>query len=351
MRKNSALAILLLTCLLFVSASSENTFDKTTFRIDELGLSVSIPSQYIVFSRNTKEDDPSLAMYGATKESLTTYFTSNNIYLNVIDNNDEFEIGITMTNNTMADFSQMSDVFLTSFFPGFEETLKSNNITPLGMEIYKHKQTNFIVFNYHSKGDNGVSTVYGLQYYTIFDNKAINITLRAQSQAALSKNINVMKDIVDSTNFDSRPQSNTSGSDSQTANEISNARDKVSSSFFTKALSKGLMGGLTGALSFIIVAIVFTLTRRKKKRTENGIRNETEKIDTSVDEMNIINEKRGIKTIKIVVGCLVLITISMILYMLISDSFAPNSAPPSRNFDVNLPNPMNYNDAYKNTKP
>ena len=75
----AALTLLLLGFPHLVGYAAENTY-----RLDELGLSVTIPVHLITFTRNTSENDPNFAKLGITKEQMDSIMESENLYLDAI---------------------------------------------------------------------------------------------------------------------------------------------------------------------------------------------------------------------------------------------------------------------------
>ena len=64
-------------CLLPVSAfAATGTYD-----LDELGMSIELPSDHVVFTRDIKANDPNLSAYGLTKDGLSSLMQERSIYL------------------------------------------------------------------------------------------------------------------------------------------------------------------------------------------------------------------------------------------------------------------------------
>ena len=200
---------LLLVFLFFLTTSMiVYAVETTTYRLDDLGLSVDVPVNLIVFTRDIKSNDPHLTEFGLTKEGMETLMEDGNIYLNAWDKNGNYEVIITMTENSLNNFSLLSDTFLETLATSLSDVYKEAGISLIKTEIYQHQQAKFIKI-FISRPNNG-STVYGLQYYTVYDGKAINITLQSYSGDINVEKETILKTMVDSVVFDSDlVQSNT----------------------------------------------------------------------------------------------------------------------------------------------
>ena len=202
MRKN--LSVLLVFCLIFcmfpVLAFAENS----TYDLSELGMSIEIPDNHIVFTRNIKSSDPNLSAYGLTKDSLSSLMLERDIYLNAWDKDVNYEIIVTMTDSPIEDLNLLSDTTLKSLDSSLKTTYESAGITYIKSDIYQHNQAKFIKI-YISQPNNG-GTAYGLQYYTVYNGKAINVTLHSYSGKINSTHETTLKNIVDTVHFDADPQ-------------------------------------------------------------------------------------------------------------------------------------------------
>lgn len=87
--------ILMLIILLSMSTTAFAASSKT-YSLDDLGMSIDVPSEYVVFTRDIADNDPNLSTYGLNKEDLLDLMKSSNIYLNAWDKDANFEIIVTM---------------------------------------------------------------------------------------------------------------------------------------------------------------------------------------------------------------------------------------------------------------
>ena len=162
--------------LLLVSATAFASSGKT-YQLAELGMSIDIPTEYVVFTRDITDNDPNLSAYGLCKSDLLSLMKSRNIYLNAWDKDVNFEIIVTMIESKINDFNLMSDTVLNTLASSFKSAYIDRGITVEKYEIYQHDQAKFI--KVYINQPNGADKVYGLQYYTVYDNKAINVTMQS----------------------------------------------------------------------------------------------------------------------------------------------------------------------------
>lgn len=175
-----------------------------TYALNELGMTVSLPSDFIVFTRDLKLNDLNLDTNSLTKDEMLELMLSKNIYLNAWDEDINFEIIITMVDNPLEDLNLYSDTVLSTMATSLESEYEKVGIKYIKSEIYKHEQAKFLKI--YISQLNGDKTLYGLQYYTVYADKAINITLQSYSGNINSTNEATLKAIIDSVAFETEPQ-------------------------------------------------------------------------------------------------------------------------------------------------
>lgn len=175
----------------------------TTYRVDELGLNVSIPDKYSVVTRSTSADDPIFERLGISKLNLDYQFELSNIYLNAVSSDLSEEIVVTMIQSTIRNFNLLSDTTLSEWVSEIENEYNKYNTFISKYEVYQQEQAKFIKIYFEDTGQ----PVYGLQYYTVYENKAINFTIRSYSGAITSLHEETIKSIADSVRFDAEVQS------------------------------------------------------------------------------------------------------------------------------------------------
>lgn len=176
--------------------AASNTYD-----LDELELQVTIPDDYSVITRDTPASDPIFSDFGTTKSALISQFESSNIYLNAVSDTYNEEVVVTMTENSLSNFSALSDTTLNTLTSTLVNQYTDYGINVSKYEIYQHSQAKFVRLYFTDTG----KTVHGLQYYTIYDGKAMNFTMRSYEGSLSSRQETVIKTIVDSIKYDKVP--------------------------------------------------------------------------------------------------------------------------------------------------
>ena len=198
-------ALLLSTMLFNLSVfAASNTYD-----LDELDLKVTIPDGYSVITEDTPATDPIFSKLGTTKSALISQFESSNIYLNAISDNYNEEVVVTMMENSISNFSLLSDSALETLASALVSQYTDYGINVSKFEIYQHSQAKFVRLYFTDTG----KTVNGLQYYTIYDGKAMNFTMRSYEGSLSSRQETAIKTIVDSIQFDKDPPVSDPGED------------------------------------------------------------------------------------------------------------------------------------------
>lgn len=191
-------------CFPMSVAATSNNYD-----IPELGLEVTIPGGYAVITRDTPADDPVFNELGITKTAIISQFEASNIYLNAISDGLNEEIVVTMTENMIDNFGLLSDTTLNVLAATVVGQYSDYGLDVIDYEIYHHSQAKFIKIYF----TDAAKTVHGLQYYTVYDSKAINFTMRSYEGSISSRQETAIKTIVDSILFDNAPPAVEQGED------------------------------------------------------------------------------------------------------------------------------------------
>jgi hypothetical protein len=193
-----ALAVVLLLArpVDFSVFAASNTYD-----LDELELQVTIPKGYSVITRNTPASDPIFSDLGTTKAALMSQFEASSIYLNAISDSYNEEIVVTMMENSLNNFTLFSDTTLNALVSTLVNQYADYGINVSKHEIYQHSQAKFVKLYFTDI----TRTVHGLQYYTIYDGKAMNFTMRSYEGNLSSRQETAIKTIVDGIKYNNDP--------------------------------------------------------------------------------------------------------------------------------------------------
>ena len=147
MKKITSLAVLLilaLGCIIPAHAA------ETTHRIEELGLSVDIPADWITVSVEEEVPADDLAILGVTSaDELITTMQERGIYINAICITPFSEIILasneTDSSRTVFDFSRYTDAELEEVAQ--EMMAEATAATYSDVRVLKHEQVTFLVFD------------------------------------------------------------------------------------------------------------------------------------------------------------------------------------------------------------
>ncbi len=174
----------------------------STYKLEELGLEVSIPSTYDVITQDTSTSNPVFNRLGASGNEFIDYYKENGIYLNAIpkDNLNE-EIVVTMTAGIWDNLSAFSDTTIKTLASALISGYEDYGIIVSEYDVYHHSQAKFVKLYFADTAN----SVHGLQYYTTYGAKAMNFTIRSYSGKITQKQEETIKSIVDSIKYDTDP--------------------------------------------------------------------------------------------------------------------------------------------------
>jgi len=114
--------------------------DSNEYTLVDLGMKISLPSEFIVFTRDIDANNPNLSVLGFTKEELTSLMCEQNEYLYGFDENENNDIDITvrMVDSPFVDFNLFSDTTLSIMATSLETEYRNAGMTVIRHEIYDH---------------------------------------------------------------------------------------------------------------------------------------------------------------------------------------------------------------------
>ncbi|MEZ4357755.1 MAG: hypothetical protein R2876_03895 [Eubacteriales bacterium] len=238
----------LITFFLIIGTFIPAAFASNSYDLDELYMSIDIPSDFMVFTKDISNDDPNLDKIGMDKETLSQQFTENNIYLDAIKIDPSTQIIITMTENSgtnyIFDLSLYSDEEKKDLAEGEQQadTLNQVGAQYTGYDFYEHGQASFICFDIASS--NSETALNSKQYFTIINGQAISIILYSYDGAVTSEQEDTLKSVVDSITF-------------------SEVKEKPGNSLSLSILVISIIAAIVAILVF---GIRKAIKKRKKKR-------------------------------------------------------------------------------------
>ena len=119
--------------------------NKIVYTIEELGLEVSLPEDYCVFTRDMPEDDVLFTRFGVTQGQMQSHLEEWDYYLMCTDIDWTVRLYLVVEPVDDEDFHSISDQDLEKVKEGSVQELERQGATVLSAEIYEHPQTRFIV--------------------------------------------------------------------------------------------------------------------------------------------------------------------------------------------------------------
>ncbi|MBR3872864.1 MAG: hypothetical protein IKJ26_01715 [Clostridia bacterium] len=183
------------------------TFISSTFYLPALGVSVEVPFDYHILTHETEASSPVWDIIGWEQADMLSFMTKNHLYMDLIEENFDHEITVSMEENDISNFNDFArselEFIASTFATGFAEYGMQVEDT----EIYEQGQAKFIKVLY-SVTDNDAIT-YVLQYYTVYNYKAINFRLFSYSGNISSKHETIMQHMIDRLDFGNTLQTTT----------------------------------------------------------------------------------------------------------------------------------------------
>lgn len=197
------MAILVMVLMIVFTSAAENI---TAYELKEVGMTVSLPTNYLTATRDMKKDSPFLSATGIAYDSLMSYMQSDYIYLDAVNYDGlpitaEAVIRVTVNQNN-DDFNLISDAYIvTSVIPSVLKEYESSGMPVRKTEIYQHGQAKFIKI--YAGFNNGSEDMKFLQYFTGYDNHYITIKIQTNAAEISSEHEATLQQIIDSVIFSS----------------------------------------------------------------------------------------------------------------------------------------------------
>lgn len=200
------LAICLSLCLLPAAAFAEST----SYYLDEVQMSIDIPAELVVFTRDT--DESVLSKYGISKEKLSAFMDENTMYLEAFDYVLErnYALYVFMADTKVVeDLNTVSNDTYLWIKDGIQEEFEELGASDIRYEDYQGSKANFIKIYYSILRDG--QKYDKLRYVTIKNGKTIAIEIISASGKIEPSHEQLLKEVVDSARFDKAPQTQSKG--------------------------------------------------------------------------------------------------------------------------------------------
>lgn len=194
----SCVSVLVCIVLMMLSVLPAVALDNK-YEMDELGMSIKIPKEYYVITRESTEQDAVFADLGLDYNDTMTAFSAADIYLQAISEDRLLKVTLSMNSNenskAINNYSQLTeaqrqtalDTFLSDSTYTSGKMIKHNGIIFFDLELLQKSQD---------------MTIYGYQCHTVVNGMDINLTLQKGDEQLTADEIKVVTNIANSIDFD-----------------------------------------------------------------------------------------------------------------------------------------------------
>ena len=186
-----AIAIL---CLCLPASATNNTY-----QLKEIGISVNIPSEFYVITRETQENDPALQKFRLSKTEADAMMKKTNCHLDAVVTNPTYEIRITGQNSLMTDFNDMGNTLLYGLMHTFEESYTKAGMNVLTYNVYDNSDMKWLKICIDTR--NG----FCVEYLTSYNNVSIAFGITADYDNSIDEMDLILCEIIDGVKFKNTP--------------------------------------------------------------------------------------------------------------------------------------------------
>lgn len=174
--------------------------------LEDLRLHVAVPEGFVVFTRETSSNDPSLQTLGIDFNELYRSFQQKSVYLSAVGVSPYTEINISMRSddNTKGaeSYKDMEAAALENLgaqFLALGEAVDGRECGFTGFSLYENEQAAYLVFDIGGGADGEV--ISGLQYQTIVNGQNVNFTMIVHAGALPAGRMEALRRMVDESEF------------------------------------------------------------------------------------------------------------------------------------------------------
>lgn len=167
------------------------------YNIDEIGLHISLPSEFDVMTRNTSADDPAIVRFGLSETVIpyiSTYLASLNLYVDAIDSLDN-EVVVSAKKSVFQDYSGMKDAEIELMGSTYYAAMWG--IEAESIEVYRNNGLAFVRIkgSYENIEDDQRSA---LIYYTTVNTTEYGFVMSSPERSILPNTEAIMDKIIQS---------------------------------------------------------------------------------------------------------------------------------------------------------
>ena len=185
--------VLLLSCSVSVAALDDK------YTIDELKMSIKVPKEYIVITRDTEREDESFASLSLDYDETMTAFSTANIYMQALSDDAVLKVTLTsISDDNSKAINNYSDLSATERKQVLDAFMQNSSYTS-GKEL---KRNGTIYFDMALTQQTEESTIYCYQCHTVVNGLNINLTLQKGEEELTADEIKVVTNMANTINFD-----------------------------------------------------------------------------------------------------------------------------------------------------
>ena len=186
-------------------------------RLDDLGLSLDLPAEWAIFTPDTPDDDPGLALLGADGETLRATLKAGGVRLNAVQPDLGAEITVVCTEDQRSrsafDYNLITEEDLNEQGQSvidYDFSEGAQGMRYVSFEQMQGEQARFLRFVGEIEGGSAGYTQF-IQYSTVLNGTAVSVTLHSFGQAVSGEQQDMLQSIVDSMRWDEVRERSLSG--------------------------------------------------------------------------------------------------------------------------------------------
>lgn len=181
------------------SQPADGGFSGTRYTIPEVSLNIVIPDNYMVVTREIRDDDPIIAQFGIDRETILNSLLERNMYVDALDfaANNEFYVACKPSN--IESYGDVDDSSLEEAIESLKQTMKDNGVEVIKAELYLTDQTKWLYRK--AVTGTGNDTLYQIVYYTVENSVAYNVAMESYGVDFSSEQETLFRNIVDHCDF------------------------------------------------------------------------------------------------------------------------------------------------------
>ena len=200
--------MLIFMALFFVITN--NAMANSIFKIDELDINISMPSDYTVLTKDLAGSSESLKTLKIDKSEFNSMMMEKEAYLIALDANRMHEVTVATEKkyyklaNAIQDLNLFENAQIEKKMPELMDAMRKAGKAPISNYIYTINKAKYIVVDYWRKDEKGTN-VYTRNYNTVKNGKMIVISIARLDGKELTKgNADSFKSIIDNVVFEAK---------------------------------------------------------------------------------------------------------------------------------------------------